>query len=249
MDKLKKFAIYLTRIRWMGILDFLIGAAVLLNEFFSLWDANFFTSSGVSQRLMFLAMHNNFVVLKNLPRLVPHEAAILGHLTAVILFLTAVAIILFIMRNVMFFTATLIFFFYYLSHLCLLGIISTFEYLLPFLYSVFVWLSFLSDHALLQRENKRIQFFGFKVFENKQVLVNVILVASLLLWYVNCLSNNLNQLSNLVGIKTAMTFAIFGIISLWMYKLCYKIRLGMTMTIRLSVQYALFTLNYFISCG
>ncbi|AIT62934.1 hypothetical protein [Coxiella burnetii] len=222
MDKLERFAIYLTTIRWMDILAFLIGA-VLLNEFFSLWDAHFFTPSGMSQRLTFLATHNNFVVLKNLLRLVAHGAAILGPLTAIILFLTAAAIILFIMRGFMLFTATLIFFFYYLSHLGVPGI-WTFEYLLPFLYSGCVWLSFLPDRALLQRKNKRIQFFGFKVFENKQVSVNVILilVASLLLWYVNYLSNNLNQLSNLVGIKTAITFAILGIISLLMDKLRYK---------------------------
>ncbi|ACJ18547.1 hypothetical protein CbuG_1219 [Coxiella burnetii CbuG_Q212] len=222
MDKLERFAIYLTTIRWMDILAFLIGA-VLLNEFFSLWDAHFFTPSGMSQRLTFLATHNNFVVLKNLLRLVAHGAAILGPLTAIILFLTAAAIILFIMRGFMLFTATLIFFFYYLSHLGVPGT-WTFEYLLPFLYSGCVWLSFLTDRALLQRKNKRIQFFGFKVFENKQVSVNVILilVASLLLWYVNYLSNNLNQLSNLVGIKTAITFAILGIISLLMDKLRYK---------------------------
>lgn len=100
MDKLERFAIYLTTIRWMDILAFLIGA-VLLNEFFSLWDAHFFTPSGMSQRLTFLATHNNFVVLKNLLRLVAHGAAILGPLTAIILFLTAAAIILFIMRGFM----------------------------------------------------------------------------------------------------------------------------------------------------
>lgn len=127
------------KLNFFSILRLLIGI-VLLNEFFSLFDNKFYTSTGFIHRLLFLQTHSYYLFTQKILSLFIEGHNFLPFLVAVILLLSAIFLLLGIFLRITLVMTTIVFLIYFISHIATIGT-WVFEFVMPLGFTLLLFMT------------------------------------------------------------------------------------------------------------